>query len=206
VREALAGERGFNGQIARHRATFTQVWQLPIGRGRAVGTDMSRVLDAIAGGWQVSSITTIRSGLPVNVSLASSGTDPATGQRYSFFNRNGGSLRPNLVGDPNANSDARDDRFTFLNAAAYAVQPVNTPGSAPRNSAWGPGFWTTDLSFVKRFQLGATRSADLRVEAFNLFNHTNFQNPSASFGTSTFGVISNAYDPRIVQLAVRFAF
>lgn len=206
VRDALVGERGPNGQIARHRATFTQVWQVPIGRGRAIGGDMSPLFDAVVGGWQVSSITTIRSGLPVNVSLAGSGTDPNTGQRYTFFNRNGGSLRPNLVGDPNANSDARQDRFTFLDAAAYAVQPANTPGSAPRNSAWGPGLWTTDLSLVKRFPFGVASHADLRVEAFNLFNHTNYQNPSASFGTSTFGVISNAFDPRIVQVAVRLAF
>ncbi len=58
----LRAERGPNAQTARHRLTFTQVWQLPIGRARAIGAKMSRALDAAIGGWQVSSITSIRTG------------------------------------------------------------------------------------------------------------------------------------------------
>lgn len=205
VDAALRGERGPNGQIPRHRFTLSEVWQLPIGRNRTVGRHMSPALDALVGGWQLSTIWTMRSGLPVNVSLAGNGVDPNTGLSYSFLNRNGGSLRPNLAGDPNANSDAGANRLAFLNPAAYALQPINTPGDAPRNSAWGPGYFTVDVSLVKRFQIGG-RYADLRLEAFNLLNKTNFQNPNGSWGSSSFGVISNAYDPRVVQAAVRFAF
>jgi hypothetical protein len=206
IRQALVAERGPNGQIPRHRFTFSEVWQLPVGRGRAIGSDMPVLLDALVGGWQVSTIWTVRSGMPVNVSLASSGTDPNTGLRYSFLNRNGGTLRPNLVGNPNANSDADADRFNFLNAAAYALQPVNTPGNAPRNSAWGPGYFTVDLSLVKRFSIDQTRYADIRIEAFNLLNRTNYMDPNGTWGSSNFGVISNAFDKRVMQLAVRFAF
>ena len=107
VEDALRSERGPNAQIARHRFTLSEVWQLPIGRGRRFGRDMNAALDALIGGWQLSTIWTVRSGLPVNVSLAGNGVDPVTGLAYSFLNRNGGSLRPNQVGDPNANSDAR---------------------------------------------------------------------------------------------------
>lgn len=206
IREALASERGPNGQIPRHRFTLSEVWQIPVGRGRAVGGNMSPVLDAIIGGWQLSTIWTARTGLPVNVSLASSGTDPNTGLRYSFLNRNGGTLRPNLVGNPNSNSDASADRFHFLDASAYSLQALNTAGNAPRNSAWGPGYFTIDLSLVKRFQLGPTRVADLRLEAFNLLNRTNYTDPNGTWGSSNFGVVSNAYDPRVIQLAVRFGF
>ena len=133
------------------------------------------------------------------------GTDPNTGASYRFLNRNGGSLRPNLVGDPNASSDPGANRLQFLDPAAFSVQPVDTPGDAPRNAAWGPGFWTTDLSLVKRFAL-SNLTTDVRVEAFNLFNHTNYGDPSGSFGTSSFGAITSAGSPRIVQLAVRLAF
>ncbi|MGE0043899.1 MAG: TonB-dependent receptor [Vicinamibacterales bacterium] len=206
VDEALASERGPNGQIPRHRFTLSQVWQLPIGRGRAVGGDMNPVLDAVVGGWQLSTIWTVRSGLPVNVSLASSGTDPNTGLRYSFHNRNVGSLRPNHVGDPNGGSDAAADRFNYLDPAAYALQALNTPGNAPRNSAWGPGYFTVDMSLVKRFSFDGTHAADIRLEAFNLLNHTNYKDPNGTWGSSNFGVISDAYDPRVIQLAVRFAF
>jgi hypothetical protein len=202
---ALRGERGPNGQIPRHRLTVSEVWQVPVGRGRAIGAEMSPVLDAVVGGWQLSTIWTVRTGLPVNVSLATNGTDPNTGLPYSFLNRNGGSLRPDLVGDPNANSDAGANRFEFLDAAAYALQPVNTPGNAPRNSAWGPGFFTVDLSLVKRIGLGSPY-ADIRVEAFNLLNTTNYQGPNGTWGSSNFGVISDAHEPRVMQVAVRLAF
>jgi hypothetical protein len=204
--EALESERGPNGQIPRHRFTLSEVWQLPVGRGRRFGTNMNALADALVGGWQLSTIWTVRSGLPVNVSLASSGVDPTTGRSYAFLNRNGGALRPNIIGDPNAHSDAAQDRFNFLDASAYALQPLNTPGAAPRNSAWGPGYFTIDLSLVKRFTLDASRWADVRIEAFNLLNKTNYQNPSSTWGGANFGLINDAYDPRVVQLAVRFGF
>jgi hypothetical protein len=204
VDQALRGERGPNGQIPRQRFTFTEVWQLPIGRGRSVGANMPVLADAVLGGWQMSTIWTLRSGLPVNVSLAGNGVDPNTGLSYAFLNRNGGSLRPNLVGNP-AGADASVNRLAFLDPRAYALQPVNTPGNAPRNSAWGPGSFTVDASLVKRFAFGERR-ADLRIEAFNLLNRTNYQNPASTWGLANFGVISDAFDPRVVQVALRFAF
>jgi len=206
IREALAGERGPNSQFPRHRFTMSQIWEVPVGRGRMIGADMHPVLDAVIGGWQLSTIWTARSGLPVNVSLATSGTDPNTGLAYSFLNRNGGVLRPNLIGDPNRNSDADADRVHYLDAAAYALQALNTAGNAPRNSAWGPGLFTVDMSLVKRFRAGGSRSADIRIEAFNLTNRTNYQNPNGTWGSSSFGAISGAYDKRVVQVAVRLTF
>ena len=86
----------------------------------------------------------------------------ANGQTYSFLNRNGGGLRPNLVGTPNTGIDPKDDRFGFLDASAYSVQPLNTPGNAPRNSAWGPRYGNLDISFVKRFRRARRRYFDFR--------------------------------------------
>jgi hypothetical protein len=205
VDSLLRADRGRNTQTARQRLTLTQVWELPIGRGRLIGSSMSPALDALVGGWQISSITSIRTGLPVNVGLAGSGTDPATGQAYSFLNRNGGSLRPNSTGiDPNRSSSP-SDLAHWLDPAAYAVQAVNTPGNAPPANAFGPGAWTTDLSLVKRFRLDRV-TADVRAEAFNLFNTVNYGNPNTNYPSASFGAITSAGDPRIVQLAVRFGF
>ncbi|MEO8481197.1 MAG: carboxypeptidase regulatory-like domain-containing protein [Acidobacteriota bacterium] len=205
LNDVLRAARGPNTQVARHRLTLTEVWQLPIGRNRAIGGNMSPVLDALVGGWQLSSVTSLRSGMPIDVTLASSGTNPATGQTYSFFNRNGGGILPDATGvDPNSNSST-DDLLHWLNPAAYAVQAVNTPGNARPVSAWGPGALTTDLSLVKRFRFNAF-TADLRAEAFNLFNTVNYGNPNGSFGSAAFGQITTAGDPRIIQLAVRLGF
>jgi hypothetical protein len=201
-----ASEWAPDSQTPRHLLSITNIYQLPIGRGRAMGRDMSRLADFLIGGWQVSSIYTWRTGLPVSVTLPSSGTNPATGQRFVFLSRNGGGLRPNLVGQPNTGIDPADDRFHFLDPAAYAVQPVNTPGNAPRNSAWGPRFSNLDISIIKRFRLDATRAFDFRLEAFNAFNSTRFRSPNGSFTGANFGIISSAYAPRTVQMALRFAF
>jgi hypothetical protein len=140
------------------------------------------------------------------VTLATSGVDPATGLAYRFLSRNGGGLRPDLVGTPNTGVDPKDDRFSYLNPNAYAVQPLNTAGNAPRNSAWGPRYANFDISFVKRFRVDHARYVDFRIEALNALNSTRFRNPNGSFGSTNFGVISDAYDPRVVQVALRFAF
>lgn len=128
-------ERGPQAQTARHRVTASTIYELPIGRGRRVGAHWNRMLDAAVGGWQIAGIVGGRTGLPVNVSLNSSSTDPATRKSYRFFSRNGGSLRPNRIGDPNTGIDPKTDRLHFLSLAAFAVQPVNTPGNSQRNAA-----------------------------------------------------------------------
>ena len=199
-------EYAADSQTPRHRLSVANIYQVPVGRGRAIGNDMGRMSDFLLGGWQISSLFTWQTGIPVNVSLALTGINPATGQSYNFLNRNGGSLRPNLVGTPNSDIDPKDDRFAFLSAGAYQVQTLNTPGNAPRNSAWGPRYANLDISLVKRFRVDESRYFDFRAEAFNIMNSTRFRNPNGTFGGTSFGIINDAYDPRVVQLALRFAF
>jgi hypothetical protein len=193
-------------QTPRHRLSIANIYELPIGRGRAIGTGWSGVPDFVLGGWQLSTLFTWQTGIPVNVTLATSGIDPRTGLAYSFLNRNGGGLRPNLIGEPNTGVDPNDDRFRFLDVNAYQLQPLNTPGNAPRNSAWGPRFANVDISLVKRFRASESTYFDVRAEAFNAFNWTRFMNPNGTFGSSNFGIISDAYEPRVIQLALRLAF
>ena len=193
-------------QTPRHRLSVANIYQLPIGRGRAIGTEWDGLKDFFLGGWQLSMLVSWQTGIPVNVTLATNGIDPQTGQTYRFLNRNGGGLRPNLVGTPNTGIDPKEDRFRFLDVNAYQVQTLNTPGNAPRNSAWGPRYANLDISFVKRFRTGTATYFDFRAEAFNAFNSTRFRNPSGGFGTTSYGIISDAYDPRVVQIALRFAF
>ena len=91
-----------------------------------------------------------------------------------------------------------------------------TYGTLPRNSLRGPGFINTDLSLSKHlFFFGERVDAELRADAFNVFNHTNFDNPSVDINSSQFGIISNVVGandptnprgPRIVQLALHLRF
>jgi hypothetical protein len=203
----FAIERGPQSQTPRHRLTWTNVYELPIGRGRKLGTSWNRWTDAFLGGWQLSGILSTRTGLPLNVTLAQTGVDPNTGRNYTFFNRNGGGIRPNRVGDPNSGIDPKENRLKFLDPAAFSVQAVNTPGNSARNVALSPNMFNVNLTMVKRFAITESSALDLRFEAFNAFNTVNFANPaSLAFGSSNFGNITSAGDPRQVQVAVRYRF
>jgi hypothetical protein len=206
LRDDLTTERGPQSQTARQRFTWTNVYSLPIGRGHTIGNGWNRLTDAVFGGWQISNILSTRTGLPINVTLASTGIDPVTNRNYTFFGRNGGGLRPNRDGPANSGIDPKTDRLHFLNASAFQVQALNTPGNAPRNVALGPKLFNVNLSLVKRFAVTEGSAIDLRLEAFNLFNTVNFSNPNTSFGTAAFGQITSAGDARQVQIAIRYRF
>jgi hypothetical protein len=205
-RNDFAAEQGPQAQTPRHNFTLSDVYELPVGHGRRFGSNWNRVVDGFLGGWQISNIMTIRTGLPLNVTLAATGINPATNQQYKFYNMNGGTLRPDLVGSPNTGISPEVNRNDFLSSTAFVVQPLNTPGDASRDVALGPGLFSLDLSLVKRFAVTERSAIDIRADAFNSTNRVNFGNPGTSFGSSTFGVISTAGNPRIMQLAVRYRF
>ncbi|HJZ96816.1 MAG TPA: TonB-dependent receptor [Candidatus Solibacter sp.] len=205
-RDDFRSDRGPQAQTARHRATLSSIYDLPLGRGRRFGAKWSRPVDAVIGGWQLAGIVGARAGLPINIGLNGTATNPRTKASYRFFSRNGGGLRPDRVGDPNTGINPEDDRFHFLDPLAFSVQPVNTPGNSSRNVAVGPNAFTTSLSLVKHFKPTESSMIDLRFEAFNAFNRVNFGNPAATYPNSDFGTISSAGDPRIIQTAIRFRF
>lgn len=199
-------ENGPQAQTPRQNFTLSNVYALPFGRGHNIGKNWSRVADGFFGGWHLSNILTDRTGLPLNVTLASSGVNPANNQSYKFLSTNGGTLRPNRVGNPQSGISPETNRNAFLNTSAFAVQTLNTPGNSSRDVAIGPGLVNLDLSLGKKLDISERQSFDLRFEAFNSLNHTNFGNPGTSFGSSTFGVISSSGTPRIVQMALRYRF
>lgn len=203
----FSAEQGPQAQTPRQNFVWSNVYALPFGRGQRFGSNWNRAVDGFLGGWHIANIMTLRTGLPLNVTLASSGTNPATGKTYSFYNLNGGTLYPNVIGNPNTGISPEVNRNDFLNAAAFQVQTLNTPGDAGRDIALGPGLFNIDLSLAKQIRLTERQFFELRFEAFNSTNHTNFGNPGTSFGSSTFGVISSTTgNNRIVQMAVRFQF
>jgi hypothetical protein len=199
-------EQGPQAQTPRQNLVFSNVYDLPFGRSRRFGSHWNRALDNVIGGWRLSNIMTWRTGLPLNVTLSASGVNPANNQTYKFYSLNGGALRPNLIGNPESGISPEVNRNDFLNTAAFQVQTLNTPGDASRDVALGPGFFNVDLGLAKQIALTERQGLELRLEAFNSTNHTAFGNPGTAFGTSTFGVISTAGNPRIVQMAIRYRF
>ena len=149
----------------------------------------------VLGGWQISGVTTLQTGLPLNVTLASdiAGTGIAN-------------QRVNLIGDPRAGVTGTQ----YLNPAAFAVPTPGTLGNYPAYSVFGPPTKNWDASLQKAFPIGEHLHADFRVEVYDFPNHLSFFNVNTgSFSAtppSSFGQVSSATDPRTLQLAIRLNF
>jgi hypothetical protein len=108
-----------------------------------------------------------------------------------------------VIGDPNSGAQTVDRWF---NTAAFSFPPPGTFGSAGRNILDGPGFQSVNASLVKNTALTERMSLQFRAEAFNLFNHPNFNLPDNFLGSPTFGRISSARDPRHLQFGLKLLF
>lgn len=188
----LERDRDYSTGDIPHYFGATVVWDLPFGGGRA--KHASGVLGALANDWSVATLMTLQSGVPVAVTQANS-------LGYAGFT----TQRPNLVGHPTLPADERTPARWF-NTAAFAAANQFTIGSASRNPVRGPSYCDVDLALMRRLGLGGERALEFRVEVFNLLNTTNFGAPATQFGPASFGTITTALDPRVVQLAAKFWF
>jgi hypothetical protein len=116
---------------------------------------------------------------------------------------------PNIVGPvvtQNARNGGPNGPNTYFLPSAFAAQPLGTFGDANRRFIIGPGILNTDFSLQKDVMITERTSLMIRGEFFNIFNHTQFNNPSGNFASSNFGVVTSARDPRIGQVSMRFSF
>ncbi|HYP05957.1 MAG TPA: carboxypeptidase regulatory-like domain-containing protein [Bryobacteraceae bacterium] len=182
----------------RHVLNIAYVYELPF--FRAQEGFVGRVL----GGWQVSGITLWQTGTPLTITstrgfdYAGMGTAQATSTAQ---------VRPDVVSDPN--SGFTRDRFQFFNTAAFADAPPGglRPGNAGRSIITGPSITRFDFSLFKNIRLAEQVRLQLRGEAFNVLNHTNFDTIGTSFGTTaTFGRVTAVRDPRNIQLGAKLTF
>ncbi len=174
----------------RHRLAISYLYELPFGRGKAVGSDVSPVVNQIVGGWKIGGITAFQGGNRLTPS--------------SIFNfSNSGGSRPNLAGDPNSGPRTIGQWF---NTAAFVDAQQFTFGTSGVGVIEGPGFAVFDLSFYKDFAITDDKRLQFRAELFNAFNRANFGNPNTSYGASQFGSISSARDARQIQFGLRFDF
>ncbi len=152
------------------------------------------MVGALVNDWSHRHRHDLQSGVPVAVTQANS-------LGYAGFT----TQRPNLVGDPTLPADERTPAHWF-NTAAFATANQFTIGSASRNPVRGPSYRDVDLAVMRRVGFGGERAIELRLEVFNLLNTANFGAPAAQLGPASFGTITTALDPRVVQLAAKFWF
>jgi hypothetical protein len=179
----------------RHNFVLSGNYELPFGRGRRFGTDMSGLANAVLGGWKLSAIFQARTGFPITI----------TDGRGSSLQAVRGNERPNCVGDPHP-SDQSLTRWLDINAFARA--PLGTWGDCGIGVARAPGYRNIDAALSKRFDVGGDRYLELRAEAFNLTNTPSFGPPARDIANvNTFGrVTSTVSTARQVELVVKFFF
>jgi hypothetical protein len=165
------------------------------------------VVRQVAEGWSLSGITRFASGFPVT--MINNGDNSLIGTNPNGVN-NSSIDEPDYNGGPlHLNRNPRTDSNNYFDTTAFDMNALGTPGDARRRFFFGPGAENYDMAVAKSVALGDSRTLLLRVEGFNVFNHTQFNGPGAidgNIGSSTFGNAISAAPPRILQAAIKFNF
>ena len=172
----LRRERGRDLTTPNHRFTSAVMYELPFGRGKTWMTSAPRVVDLALGGWQVSVVSYVQSGLYLTPTISIA--DP-TGTRFtSTATRPTVTLRPDQLSDPDL-SDPTIDRW--YDVGAYGAPPIGRFGTAGRASVTGPGLNLWHFGLHKRFRLtGSPTGPTFRIEltSTNIFNDPQWAAPN----------------------------
>lgn len=194
----LRADRGLAEFDIKHRFVASYVWELPFGNGRRFGADWNKALDLMLGGWQVTGIHALQSGLGLTATLGGSSVLNIGGERRA---------RPNLVGDPVLPESERTLARWFNTSAFAAFNPAPQAfGNAGVGIMRGPGSVNFDFTFAKNFNVTERRYFQFRTELFNAFNRANFGPPNIARDSSGFGQILSAANARIIQFGLKFYF
>jgi hypothetical protein len=195
---------GNDSYMPHHQIVLAQNYDIPFGRGRKFGASVNRVVDAVAGGWNISGITTFYTGIPFMPSIENYGNNI---QPYTGPNN-----RPNVgTGTAYPGTQNRNQWILGLGSGAYTLPASNTFGNYPIDSLIGPHFINQDLSLSKAFAITERIKFTLRGDATNVFNHTNLGSPNNDIQSSTVGQITStafggAYQMRRIQFTGQIIF
>jgi len=217
----IASEYGRSTIDRTNILSFNGVWELPWMR------EQRGVVGHIVGGWEVSGIYALNSGLPLTTTMSGGGTVFYGSQASGSGPANGGvatdaaglgilgpsaqGLRPDMIANPNNGNGQFQihTRLNWFNRTAFSAPPANSfrVGNERRGVIEGPGFNRLDLGLFRNFKIYERVVFQLRGEGFNVLNHTNWQAVGTTATTSSsFGQVTSTRDPRILQVAGKITF
>jgi hypothetical protein len=182
----LRGDWGPSNYNRRHILVVSYVYPLPF------WLHGQNFYQKALGGWQLSGVTTIQSGLPFNVTILSD----AAGVGTSSYQR------PNILGPVYQSTN----KLQYLNPAAFGVPSAGAFGNMGAFALTYPWFINWDASLQKAFPIGERVTANFRAELYDFPNHLSYTTVSTTVGSSNFGQVTGATDPRTLQLALRLSF
>jgi hypothetical protein len=179
-------EHGRSSYDRSHVFVVSYIYPIPFWR---TGSEWYKVA---FGGWQLSGVTTLETGLPLNLGIS---PDQAgigqTGQR------------PDVVGDW---TQGARQRLQWFNTAAFALPAAGTLGNLGRNVVIGPGMNNWDASLQKHFAVKERVRIQFRAELYDAPNHLSWWGVGTTLGSANFGQITSATDPRTLQFGLRLGF
>ncbi|MGH9160150.1 MAG: TonB-dependent receptor domain-containing protein, partial [Vicinamibacteraceae bacterium] len=192
--------RSLSAQDVSQRLVGSVVYELPVGRDKALGSTMHPLVDAILGNWQINGILTLATGVPLAIVNAENNSESFSAVQ-----------RPNIDGHASlaGNRSTGEQLAQWFDTSVFSQPAPFTFGNAPRvlPNVRADGISNLDFSLFKRFRIMDDRRVELRAEVFNLFNHSQFAAPGQVFGNPTFGVVNSlANNPRQIQLALKVYF
>ena len=217
----LAAEYGPSVYNRSNVLTIDGVWEVPWMR------DQKGLVGRVVGGWEMSGIYAIDSGLPLTVFMSSGGTINYAGLTSTYNGQtNGGlasdaaglgilgpsaaSLRPNVVLNPNSGYGQVNlhTRTNWFNQTAFVAPSPSSyqVGNERRGIINGPGFNKFDVGIFRNFKVYRGSVFQLRGEGFNVLNHTNWGSVGTTATSSNFGQVTATRDPRILQVGGKFNF
>src|SRR5258708_10053546 len=184
---------GLCGCDVTQNFVLSYVWPLPL--DHVVDSSLAK---KIVGGWSLSGITTLATGLPIGLS---------ENDDNALIGANAVSVDvPNFSGGKVlADTNPRHGNLYF-NTSLFSNEQVGQFGNSRRRFFHGPGLNNFDLALLKNTKITESKELQLRFEAFNVFNHAQFQNPTGEINSSQFGLVTSARDPRIMQVGLKFLF
>jgi hypothetical protein len=176
-----------------HNFVFSYDWRLPF--EKFVSGDLAK---RIVGGWSLSGITNFATGLPITISenddnaLIGANAVPVDVPNYS-----GGPVL--------ADTNPRHGN-AYFKTTSFSNEQLGQFGTSRRRFFHGPGLNNFDMALLKNTKITESKELQLRIEAFNLFNHAQFKNPDGEINSGSFGIVNAAREPRIMQVALKFLF
>ena len=191
--------RGISAFDLKHNLVATYQYQLPLER-------LSSRVKLLTQGWILSGITRASSGFPVTISTDLDNS--LMGSLPNGVNNHSLDLPDFISGSLNLNGSPRNG-LPYFNTSLFRAPAVGTFGDSRRRFFYGPGMFNTDLALLRSLHLSESKALQFRLEAFNIFNHTEFFGPAAvngDFSSALFGQVVKAAAPRLLQAALKFTF
>ena len=209
----LAGDKSVSMYDQPFTNATSVVWRLPFGANKAFFKSASKPLNAVIGGWELTTVSNAFSGQPINIIFSPTSAYQVNSITADF--RGASFPRVNISGNPVLGQANQIAHYFNLANITIPLDPSQPFGNAGRNIARTMPFWQFDAALNKTFDLSERAKLQFRAESFNFINRANYLAPNSTCSawnsagvctTGSFGTITSTLDPRLIQLGLKLMF